>query len=70
MGSAKTEGGAAVKRWPIDPDYVIFVLLLLPLPVIGILDVSPLVRLLLLIPVIVLQGLFVWNGMRRGRSRR
>jgi len=59
-----------VKRWPIDPDYVIFVLLLLPLPVIGILDVSPLVRLLLLIPVIVLQGLFVWNGMRRGRSRR
>ena len=59
-----------MKRWPIDQDYVIFVLLLLPLPVIGILDVSPLVRLLLLIPVIVLQGLFVWNGMRRGRSRR
>ncbi|HEY8418015.1 MAG TPA: hypothetical protein VIK93_08280 [Limnochordales bacterium] len=59
-----------MRRWPIDPDYLIFLLLILPLPFIGMLDVSPLVRLLLLMPVVVLQGLFVWNGLRRSRPRR
>jgi|GEM_PF-2353939 len=59
-----------MRRWPIDPDYLIFLLLILPLPFIGMLDVSPLVRLLLLLPVVVLQGLFVWNGLRRSRPRR
>jgi len=59
-----------VKRWPIDPDYLLFVLLILPLPIIGMLNVSPLVRLLLLLPIVILQGLFVWNGLRRSRPRR
>jgi len=59
-----------VKRWPIDPDYLLFVLLILPLPIIGMLNVSPPVRLLLLLPIVILQGLFVWNGLRRSRPRR
>lgn len=59
-----------MRRWPIDPDYIIFLLLILPLPFIGMLNVSPLVRLLLLLPVVVLQALFVWNGLRRSRPRR
>lgn len=59
-----------MRRWPIDPDYLIFVLLILPLPLIGMLNVSPLVRLLLLLPVMVLQGMFVWHGLRKSRPRR
>lgn len=59
-----------MRRWPIDPDYIIFLLLILPLPFIGMLNVSPLVRLLLLLPLVVLQALFVWNGLRRSRPRR
>lgn len=59
-----------MRRWPIDPDYIMFFLLILPLPFIGMLNVSPLVRLLLLLPVVVLQALFVWNGLRRSRPRR
>lgn len=70
MGSAGVEGERAVRRWPIDPDYIIFVLLILPLPFIGMLNVSTGVRLLLLLPVVILQALFVWNGLRRSRPRR
>lgn len=55
-----------MKRFRIDRDYIIFLLLILPLPIIGMLDVSTTMRLLLLLPIIVLQALFVINGIRRG----
>lgn len=56
-----------VKGLRLDRDYIIFILLILPLPIIGMLDVSTSVRLLLLAPLMVLQGLFVWSGLRRGQ---
>lgn len=57
-----------MKRLRLDRDYIYFILLLVPLPFIGMLNVSTTVRLLLLAPLVVLQGLFVWSGLRRGRS--
>ncbi len=56
-----------MKGLRIDRDYIYFILLILPLPIIGMLDVSTTVRLLLLAPLVVLQALFVWSGLRRGR---
>ncbi|MBO8142812.1 MAG: hypothetical protein H0Z37_11690 [Firmicutes bacterium] len=58
-----------MRRFPIDPDYIIFALLVAPLPVIASLEVASWVRLLLLLPVVLLQALFVWNGLRRGKPR-
>jgi len=54
-------------RLRLDRDYIYFILLILPLPFIGMLNVSTTVRLLLLAPVVALQALFVWSGLRRGR---
>lgn len=59
-----------MKRFRIDRDYIIFALLILPLPIIGLLDISTSTRFLLLLPVIVLQALFVINGIRRSGPRR
>lgn len=59
-----------MKRFRIDRDYIIFLLLILPLPLIGLLDISTTTRFLLLLPVIVLQVLFVMHGIRRGGPRR
>lgn len=59
-----------VKGLRLDRDYIIFILLILPLPVIGMLNVSSTVRLLLLAPLVVLQALFVWSGLQKGRSPR
>lgn len=55
-----------MKRFRIDRDYIIFALLVLPLPFIGMLDVSTTTRFLLLAPIVVLQALFVIHGLRRG----
>lgn len=59
-----------MKRFRIDRDYIIFALLILPLPFIGMLNVSTTTRFLLLMPVVVLQALFVIHGIRRGGPRR
>lgn len=59
-----------MKRFRIDRDYIIFALLILPLPVIGMLNVASTTRFLLLAPIVVLQALFVMNGIRRGGPRR
>lgn len=59
-----------MKRFRIDRDYIIFALLILPLPVIGMLNVTTTTRFLLLAPVMALQALFVINGIRRGGPRR
>ena len=56
-----------MKGLRMDRDYIYFILLILPLPIIGMVDVSTTVRLLLLAPLVVLQALFVWSGLRRGR---
>ncbi len=56
-----------MKGLRLDRDYIYFILLILPLPIIGMLNVSTGVRMLLLAPVVVLQALFVWSGLRRGR---
>lgn len=55
-----------MKRFRIDRDYIIVALLILPLPIIGMLNVSTTVRFLLLLPIIILQAAFVINGIRRG----
>ncbi|MFO7264630.1 MAG: hypothetical protein FWJ73_00325 [Limnochordales bacterium] len=58
-------------KWKrLGKDYVYFVLLILPLPFIGMLDVSTTVRLLLLAPIIVLQALFIHSALRRDREGR
>lgn len=55
-----------MKRFRIDRDYIIFALLILPLPFIGMLDVSMTTRMLLLAPIVILQAVFVIHGIRRG----
>lgn len=58
-------------KWKrLGRDYVFFILLIVPLPFIGMLNVSTTVRLLLLTPIIILQGLFIWSAMRRDREGR
>lgn len=68
---AKGGHNGGMNRFGLQRDTIIFILLVLPLPFIGMLNVSTRVRFLLLLPIVVLQALFVWNGLRRGgRPRR
>jgi len=51
----------------IDRDIVIFLLLLLAVVLVNALPLPPLVRLPLFILVVILQALFVYQGLRRHR---